>query len=208
MRGLWMPTSIRNRSPSLILLKDRLEKFRKPVGKKRRAGLQQKKHPGSRRFSITGHRIFVDELTPRNPYKFIGVSKRRPRSLSRKINVTAGKRRKHDPFGFRATSVPCFARYSPKRSGQRNRNETLPRSELLDWTLQKVQEIKDEIRRSDLAPSALQLTPAIDVMLEVATSPARRFETASELTERKTTLLPLSTTTRKLDRKTIKSGSL
>jgi len=92
--------------------------------------------------------------------------------------------------------------------GQRNRNQTLPRSELLDWTLQKVQEIRDEIRSSDLAPSALQLTPAIDVMLEVVTSPARRFETASELTEQKTTLLPLSATTRKLDRKTIKSGSL
>jgi hypothetical protein len=66
----------------------------------------------------------------------------------------------------------------------------------------------DEIRSSDLAPSAPQLTPAIDVMLEVVTSPARRFETASELTEQKTTLLPLSATTRKLDRKTIKSGSL
>jgi hypothetical protein len=102
-----------------------------------------------------------------------GVSKRRLRRLSRKINVTTGKHRKHGPFGFRAINVPRVASYSAKKSGQQNGNETLPRSELLDWTLQKVQQIKDEIRCSDLAPSALQLIPAIDVMLEVVASPAK-----------------------------------
>jgi len=202
MRRLWVPTSIRNRSQSLILLKGRPKKFRKPVGKKLRAGLHQKKHPRSRHFSITGHRSFVDELPLRSLYKFTGVLKRTPRRLSRKINVT-GKRQKHGPFGFRAISVPLAKRFS-----QRNGNETLPRSELLDWTLQKVQQIKDEIRSSDLSPSALQLNPAIDVMLEVVASPARPFESASQLAEQTAALPPPSVAPQKLDRKTIESESL
>jgi hypothetical protein len=208
MRRLWVPTSIRDRSQSLIVLKGRPKKFRKPVSKKLRAGLQQKKRPRWRHFSITGHRSFVDELIARNLYKFTGVSKRRPRSLSRKINVTTSKRRKHGPFGFSAISVPRVASHSAKRSGQQNGSETLPRSELLDWTLQRVQQIKDEIRSSDLSPSALQLTLAIDVMLKDVASPARPFESASRLAEQNTALPPPSVAPQRLDRKTIETKSL
>jgi hypothetical protein len=84
----------------------------------------------------------------------------------------------------------------------------LPRSELLDWTLRKVQQIKDGIRCSDQAPSALQLIPAIDVMLEVVASPARPFETMLQFVGQNTALSPPSVTLQKLTRKTIESGSL
>lgn len=159
-------------------------------------------------FSNHGHRSFVSEQTPRNLHKFTGFSKRRPQRLSRKINASADKCRKHGSFGFRAISVKRVASYSAKRSRPRTRNETLRRSELLDWTLQKVHEIKDEIRSSDLVPSALQLTPAIDLMLEVVASPARPFESASHPAKQNPALSPPSGTPQKLDRKTIKSESL
>jgi hypothetical protein len=202
MRRLWVSASIRNRSPSLISLRGRSWKFRKRVSKKLCVGRQSKKHVNPRYLSSVRHRSFVDELSPRRLHKFTEVSKRRRPDLPRKANAKIAKRQTPGPFQLR--SLPRLARCTAKRPDQRVREITFPPLELIDWTLQRVQEIKTELGGGDPHQSAPPSTPTLDVMLEVVSSPPP----STQLLEQDTTLLLPLAPPEKFDRKSIECENL